>query len=130
MPDDRRRFSTGNPWERQAGFSRAIRVGNTVYTAGTIAVDQEGVTQGVGCYEQCAFITRKLENILTEAGSCLGDIVQVRAYLIDKADIPEFVRFQGEFFGEIAPAATAVIVKDLFGEGCVVELEFVAVISS
>ncbi len=128
MTDSRQRFSSGNIWERSAGFSRAVRVGNTVYTAGTIAVNQEGIVQGKDCYEQCQYITRLLEGVLADAGASLRDVVQVRAYMTNKADAEQWTRFLGEVFGEIKPAATGLFVSSLFGEGTVVELEFVAVI--
>ncbi|MEZ5338777.1 MAG: Rid family hydrolase [bacterium] len=125
MPN-RRNFTTGNPWEQAAGFSRAVLSGDTIYTAGTVAVNREGIVQGANCYEQCRFICSLLEGVLKQAGATLSDVIQVRCYLIDKADAEQFTRFMAEVFGQIAPAATCVIVSGLFGEGTLVELEFVA----
>ncbi|MCB1185578.1 RidA family protein [bacterium] len=123
----RQHFSSGNIWEQRAGFSRAICVSDTVYTAGTIAVDKEGKTQGADCYEQCIYICKLLGGILEQAGSSLQNVVQVRAYLVNKKDASDFTRFQRDVFGDIRPVATCVIVSGLFGEGTVVELELVAV---
>lgn len=129
MSKQRQNFSSGNIWENRAGFSRAVRVGNIVQTAGTVAVNENGIAQGDGCYEQCAWITKMLEGILQQAGAELSDVVKVTAYLKDISDADEFTRFHHEYFAGIAPAATCVVVKDLFGVGTVVELEFLAIMS-
>ena len=129
MGSKRQHFSTGNIWEQKAGFSRAIRVGKTIYTAGTVAVNENGIAQGDGCYEQCAWITRLLEGVLKQAGAALSDVVKVTAFLKDIRDADEFTQFMHDFLGETAPVATCVVVRDLFGIGTVVELEFVAIVS-
>ena len=126
--DDRSRYSTGNPWERNVGFSRAVRAGNLVFTAGTIASDEHGVTQGADCYEQCCYILDKLSGVLQEAGSGLEHVVKVVCYLKDLAGSEGFTRAHHEYFGGIRPATTCVAVSDLFGEGTLVEFELTAVI--
>ena len=59
---DRQRYSSGAPWEPLAGYSRAVRVGNTVYVAGTTA-------PGADAYEQAKSALRKIETALREAGA-------------------------------------------------------------
>jgi len=125
----RQRFSTGNVWEQKAGFSRAIRVGKNIYTAGTVAVNENGIAQGDGCYEQCAWITNLLKGVLQDAGAELADVVKVTAFLKDIRDADEFTNFLHDYFGDCAPVATCVVVKDLFGVGTVVELELLAIVS-
>jgi enamine deaminase RidA (YjgF/YER057c/UK114 family) len=125
---DRSHYSTGNPWERQIGFSRAVRVGNIVLTAGTIASDENGVIQGSTCYEQCCYILRKLDGVLREAGSELSHVVRVVCYLTDLGDSDGFTQAHREFFGEILPATTCLQVAGLFGEGARVEIELTAVV--
>jgi len=124
---DRQRISTGNPWERSIGFSRAVRVGPFVLTAGTIASDEHGVIQGQTCYEQCCYILDKLAGVLKQAGSDLSQVVRVVCYLVDLGDSEGFTRAHSEYFGEIRPAATCIGVKELFGEGARVEIELTAV---
>lgn len=124
---DRERFTTGNPWERSVGFSRAVRVGPFVLTAGTVASDEQGVIHGESCYEQCCYILDKLSGVLKRAGSDLGHVVRVVCYLVDLADSEDFTRAHHEYFGEIRPAATCVAVKQLFGEGSRAEIELTAI---
>jgi enamine deaminase RidA (YjgF/YER057c/UK114 family) len=129
MSSQRQNFSSGNIWENRAGFSRVVRVGNFVQTAGTVAVNENGIAQGDGCFEQCAWITKLLEGIMLQAGARLADVVKVTAYLKDINDADEFTRFHHEYFANTGPAATCVVVRDLFGVGTVVELEFLAIVS-
>ena len=122
----RKRASTGNPWEREIGFSRAIRVGPVIYTAGTIASDEEGNIHGENCYQQCMYIFRKLDNVLQELGSSLDNVVKVTCFLISLEHSADFSRAHAEVFGEVRPATTCVAVSELFGEGSLVELELIA----
>lgn len=124
---DRMHFSTGNPWERSVGFSRAVRVGPFVLTAGTVASDEHGVIHGSTCYEQCCYILDKLAGVLRRAGSDLGHVVRVVCYLIDLADSDDFTRAHSEYFSAIKPATTCVAVRELFGEGSRVEIELTAI---
>lgn len=123
-------FSTGNPWEREMGFSRAVRVGNMVFTAGTVAADESGAIHGADCYEQCCYILEKLSRVLAQAGASLRDVVRVTCYLTSLEHAPGFARAHAQYFGEIHPAATCVAVAGLFGEGAVVEIELTAVVES
>ena len=51
--DKRTNVSTGTPWEKRVGYSRAVRIGNQVYVAGTISTDNDGNIVGAGsAYEQ------------------------------------------------------------------------------
>lgn len=113
------RFSTGNPWERAVGFSRAVKANGFVFVAGTIASDEHGVIHGNGCYEQCAYIFRKIEGVIGP----LDRVVRCVAYLVNLDDEAEFARAHKEFLGAAAPATTCVVVQKLFGNGSLVEIE-------
>jgi enamine deaminase RidA (YjgF/YER057c/UK114 family) len=121
-----RRATTGNPWEREIGFSRAVRVGDMIYTAGTIASDAEGRIHGEDSYEQCMYIIRKLDGVLQELGGSLNNVVKVTCFLVSLDHSAGFSRAHAEVFGEVRPATTCVAVSELFGEGSLVELELIA----
>jgi enamine deaminase RidA (YjgF/YER057c/UK114 family) len=126
----RRRISSGTPWESLAGYSRAVRVGNTVWVSGTTASDADGNLQGgEDAYQQARYIFSKIERALSEAGASLRDVVRTRVYVARLDDWREVARAHGEVFSDIRPANTLIQVAGLI-EGRLVEIEADAVIGS
>ena len=122
-------ISSGTIWEKKFGYSRAVRLGNNVFVAGTTAVDEFGNVIGEDDpYVQASFIYRKIEKALREAGSSLNDVVRVRTFVTDIKRWEEVGRAQGEVFEEIRPAATVVEVTALVRKELMVEIEVDAVI--
>ena len=75
----RQRTSSGAPWETRWGYSRAVRVGEQVYVAGTTATDRDGKPVAVGDpYGQTIFILRRIEAALHNLGATLADVVRTR----------------------------------------------------
>jgi enamine deaminase RidA (YjgF/YER057c/UK114 family) len=120
----RQNISGGSPFEPIIGFSRAVRVGNTVHVAGTGPV-------GAG-NEDAAGQTRRIfaiaEKALAEAGASFKDVVRTRMYLTHAEDWEAVGRVHGEFFSEIRPAATMVVVAALLNPAWRIEMEMDAVI--
>ncbi len=129
MSDDRLKISSGAPWERRVGYSRAVRVGERVLVAGTAAVGPDGaVVGGDDAYQQTVEILRKIESALNEAGATLAQVVRTRIYVTDVARWEEVGRAHGEFFGEARPASTLVEVSRLVDPAMLVEIEAEAII--
>ena len=122
------RYLTGNVWEESAGYSRAVRAGNLIFTAGTVASDETGKIHGSNCYEQCVYIFSKLEKALAALGAKLTGAVKTTCYLVNLDDADGFMRAHAEVFAKIRPAATCVQVGALFGEGALAEIELIAVV--
>src|SRR4051794_16891044 len=124
---ERRRVSSGSPFEPSIGFSRAVRVGERVLVAGTAPVwpdgevDPDVAVQARRCIEI-------VEAALTQAGASLADVVRTRVFLVDPADADAVSRVHGEAFGEIRPAATMVVVAALLDPRWRVEIEAEAVV--
>ena len=117
------RYRSASPYESLVGFSRAVRRGTHIAVSGTAPIDADGETVAGGAYEQA---TRCFEVIL-EAVLALGgtreDVVRTRIFVTDASDWDAVGRAHGEFFGEVYPAATLVVVKGLLDPRWRVEIE-------
>jgi enamine deaminase RidA (YjgF/YER057c/UK114 family) len=122
----RQNISGGSPYEPIIGFSRAVRAGNSVHLAGTGPVGAEN--------EDAAGQTRRIFAIaveaLSKAGATINDVVRTRMYLTHVEDWEAVGRVHGEFFSEIPPAATMIVVAALLNPAWRIEIEMDAVIES
>ncbi len=115
-----------SPYEPVIGFSRAVRVGQTVHVSGTGPVGAEPTDAATQTRHALEIIRTALE----KAGARLEDVVRTRMYLTNVEDWEAVGRVHGEFFGNIRPAATMVVVAALLNPSWRVEIEAEAVISS
>jgi len=119
----RTNISGTSPYEPIIGFSRAVRVGNTVHLSGTGPVGADN--------EDAAGQTRRVFAIaaeaLAQAGASFEHVVRTRMFLAHRKDWEAVGRVHGEFFGEIRPAAT-MVVTTLLNPAWRIEIEMDAVI--
>lgn len=125
----RRNISSGTPWEKEVGYSRAVRVGNIVEVAGTTAVEGQEIMFPYEPYEQTHYILMKIDQTLQDAGASLKDVVRTRIYVTNILWWPEIGRAHREIFRNINPAATMVEVSQLIDERLMVEIEATAIIA-
>ena len=120
----RTNISGGSPFEPIIGFSRTVRVGHSVLLAGTGPVGAEN--------EDAAGQTRRIfaiaQEALKQAGSSLDHVVRTRMFLTHVEDWEAVGRVHGEFFAQIRPAATMVVVAKLLNPAWRIEIEMDAVI--
>ena len=120
----RQDISGGSPYEPIIGFSRAVRIGNTVHVSGTGPVGADS--------EDAAGQTRRIfeivEEVLKKAGASLDQVVRTRMYLAHAEDWEAVGRVHGEFFSKSRPASTMIVVAALLNPAWRIEMEFEAVL--
>jgi enamine deaminase RidA (YjgF/YER057c/UK114 family) len=124
---ERRRASSGSPFEPVIGFSRAIRTEDgrvLVSGTGPVGADDEGPAAQM---RRCIEI---VEQALDELGASLDDVVRTRIYLTDARAWEAVGSVHGEAFAKARPAATMVVVQALLDPRWSVEIEAEALLRS
>jgi enamine deaminase RidA (YjgF/YER057c/UK114 family) len=125
----RTNYSSGAKWEDIVGYSRALKINNVIEVTGTVAIDDEGKTVGIGdAYLQTKHIIQKIEKILQQAGATLNDVVRTRMFVTDISRWEEYGKAHGEFFNQIKPCTSMIEVKGLIDKEYLIEIEATAVI--
>jgi len=120
---------TGSKWEKLAGFSRLVRIDNIIEVAGTTAGFENGkVVGGKSAYKQTISTLTKIGKVLLDAGAATEDIIRTRIYITDKKYTEEVSKAHKDFFKEINPAATLVVIQALAEDELLVEIEATAVV--
>jgi enamine deaminase RidA (YjgF/YER057c/UK114 family) len=128
--DGRRRVSSGSPFEQQASYCRAIRVGDVIHVAGTAAYADGAVVAPHDAVGQTRHILAVIGQALQDLGSSLDDAVRYRVYVTDIALWREVVPELGRAFANARPAGTLLAVAALIDPALVVEIEVDAIASS
>jgi enamine deaminase RidA (YjgF/YER057c/UK114 family) len=121
--------SSGSPYEPVVGFSRAVRIGDHVYVAGTAPIMPEGAEPPGDAYGQAKRCLEIIAAALGEAGASLDDVVRTRVFLVKAEDFEGVGRAHGEAFGDIRPANTTLLAGGLLDPSWLVEIEVDAVVT-
>jgi enamine deaminase RidA (YjgF/YER057c/UK114 family) len=129
MSTERQRYSSGSPFERTVGYSRAVRVGGLVLVSGTTAAGPDGPVGGADAGKQAAEPLGRVADALRQAGARVADVVRTRVYLTDLADFDAVAREHARVFGDARPATTFVGTSGLVRPDLLVEIDADAIVS-
>jgi enamine deaminase RidA (YjgF/YER057c/UK114 family) len=130
MAGERQLVNSGGPFEAKYGYSRAVRVGDRVFVAGTAAFKDGAPVAPGDAGAQTRHILDVIARALTEVGATLGDVTRYRVYVTDIDDHPAVAGEMGRVFGDIRPAGTLVGTSALIHPDLKVEIEVDAIIGS
>ena len=121
----RRLISTGSPFEKTAGYSRAVVQGDWCFVAGTTGYDYAAMSMPDSVEDQTRNCLKTIEAALRQAGFELADVVRCHYYLTEAGYVDTVFPILGEAFGDIRPAAT-MVVCELIKPEMKVEIEVTA----
>jgi enamine deaminase RidA (YjgF/YER057c/UK114 family) len=105
----RKLISSGSSFEQLAGYSRVVVDGAWIFVSGTTGYDYSTMTISSDLESQTRQVFSNLEEALARAGATLADVVRVHYDLTEREQFEKIAPVFGEYFGEIRPAATAVV---------------------
>ena len=107
----RENFSSGSSFEKAFGYSRAVKVGGTVYVSGTVGIDYSTGTCDPDPVAQLRQVIKNIEPALVRAGASLRDVVQIQTYVTSAEVFQTIGPVLGEIFGNILPTNAALVVQ-------------------
>lgn len=119
------RITSGSPFEKTMGYSRAVVKGPWCFVSGTTGYDYTTMEMPSSIADQARNCFKTIEAALIEGGFAMTDIVRVQYTVTDAALVEEVIPVLGETLGEIRPAATMVIAA-LIKPEMLIEIEVTA----
>ena len=124
---ERRRSSSDGKWEPIVGYSRAVRVGDTVYVSGCSGAGPGGVIDTLDPYEQATRAIQTMRRALEELGMSLEQVVKTGVYLRNMDHWEAVARAHREAFSEIRPACLWVEGGKMVHPDMLLEIDAIAV---
>ena len=125
MPSSRQLISTGSPFEKTMGYSRAIVQGDWCFVSGVTGYDYASMQMPEGVADQARNCFETIAAVLAEAGFEMRDIARVQYTVADRGLVSQVQPVLEQYLGEIRPAATMVIAGMIEAE-MLIEIEVTA----
>lgn len=122
----RRLISTGSPFEKAYGYSRAVIDGDLVFVSGTTGYDYATMIMPDDVAEQTRNIFRTIASVLKQAGSSLEQITRCQYFVTDRSFCEPVLQVCGEVLGTVRPAAGIYIIAGLLKPEMKIEIEVTA----
>jgi enamine deaminase RidA (YjgF/YER057c/UK114 family) len=125
---ERRKVSSGSPYEPVIGFSRALRAGHHVAVGATAPIMPDGGEPPADAYGQTKRCLEIILAALKEAGAGVEDVVRTRCFFTTLEDWEEIARAHGEAFRDVRPASSFIVVEGFIEPRWLVEIEADAIV--
>src|ERR1700719_1867992 len=122
----RRLISTGSPFEKTAGYSRAVIDGDFAFVSGTTGYDYATMTMPADVTSQTRNCFKTIAEALKDGGFAMADVVRATYYITNARDADAVFAVCGEMLGDIRPAATLLVVAGLLKSEMKIEIEVTA----
>jgi enamine deaminase RidA (YjgF/YER057c/UK114 family) len=122
-------MSLGMPWEKEYGYSQAVKVGDTIYVSGQVAHNDNGKIVGKGEMEaQMRQAYSNIHKVLAQYGATMDNIVDETLFVTDMdSAFAEAIKCRNEvFFGAPVVASTIVQIQRLAFPDLMIEIKCVA----
>ncbi len=119
-------ISTSNAPAAVGPYSQAIKVGDTLYTSGQIALDPaSGTLVPSEIKTQSEQVMKNLAAVLEAAGYTFDEVVKTTCFLSDMAYFAEFNAVYEKYF--VSKPARSCVAAASLPKGALVEVELIAV---
>lgn len=122
----RRLISTGSPFEKAAGYSRAVIDGDFAFVAGTTGYDYTTMVMPADVTTQTQNCFKTIGQALRDGGFDMADIVRATYYVTNAAEADAVLAVCSAVLGDIRPAATLLVVAGLHRPEMKIEIEVTA----
>lgn len=120
------------PWDDGFALAQAVKVGDTIYLAGQVALDRQGRVIGENDLQaQARQIFENMRTVLNKAGANFSDVVRLTNYFtgeLSEESNRAYWKVRQEYFGNHRPASTGVQVKSLIYPTLLLEVDAIAVL--
>jgi len=122
-------ITLGMPWEKEYGYSQAVKVGDTIYVSGQVSHDDEGNILGEGNMEvQMRAAYANIAKVLVQYGATMDNVVDETLFVTDiDTAFPARVKMKQEIFsGSPVLASTIVQIQRLAFPQLMIEIRCTA----